>query len=331
MTFSSRSFNHVVYDRGRNSVIKTSRNADKLINEIVWYRALPESLQEYLPKLIRYSTERENPFLEYQYCPYEPLSKQFLDGCHSCERWLSITNTLLDVLHRFKRYTKPFPEALRQKYLYHMVVEKTRLRLGQLRELALFHPLFVHRFEVNGIVCGPLDRYIKLLSPIFHRLFGREPPVFSIIHGDFCFSNILFDPVENRLKLIDPRGEFGSASLYGDIRYDLAKLRHSVNGLYDFIVADRFTLKSEHAVFNYHVDSRQGLVSSGFDVQLCDRGCDLMEIAFLEAVLFLSMVPLHGERTDRQLIMLCHGAHQFEEILHTLENRQTLSTGRGYD
>lgn len=176
MTFSSRSFNHVVYDRGRNSVIKTSRNADKLINEIVWYRALPESLQEYLPKLIRYSTERENPFLEYQYCPYEPLSKQFLDGCHSCERWLSITNTLLDVLHRFKRYTKPFPEALRQKYLYHMVVEKTRLRLGQLRELALFHPLFVHRFEVNGIVCGPLDRYIKLLSPIFHRLFGREPP-----------------------------------------------------------------------------------------------------------------------------------------------------------
>src|SRR5690606_40930853 len=43
----------------------------------------------------------------------------------------------------------------------------------------------------------------------------------SIMHGDFCFSNILFDSRSNRIKLIDPRGinANGEISIYGDQKY----------------------------------------------------------------------------------------------------------------
>ena len=319
MMFISRSFNHVAYNSEHHSVIKTSHETEKLINEINWYRECPNSLQEYLPLLIRYSTRRYTTFLEYQYCPYEPLSKQFLERRYSYERWMSITSQLLDVLQQFTTYMGSHPEALRKKCLYNMLVDKTCDRLGKLRKTDFFYPLFVNNFKVNGVVCGPLDRYVPLLSSAFCRLFDRNSLEFSVIHGDFCFSNILFDPSENRLKLIDPRGEFGLAGIYGDIRYDLAKLRHSVNGLYDFIIADRFTLETERADFRYQFENPPTTVSSGFDDQLCDRGYNLIEIKFIEAVLFLSMVPLHSEKINRQIVMLCQGAYKLEEILQALK------------
>ena len=63
------------------------------------------------------------------------------------------------------------------------------------------------------------------------------------IHGDFCFSNLLYDCKVRLVKMIDPRGEFGVPGVFGDRRYDLAKLAHSYAGGYDFIVADQFSVE----------------------------------------------------------------------------------------
>ena len=68
-----------------------------------------------------------------------------------------------------------------------------------------------------------LERAVASLS--------REGPG-SIMHGDFCLSNILYDLRSRICKLLDPRGSFGASGIYGDPRYDVAKLYHSVYGLY---------------------------------------------------------------------------------------------------
>ena len=52
---------------------------------------------------------------------------------------------------------------------------------------------------------------------------------FSVIHGDPCFTNILIEETYNFMRLIDPRGSFGSFDIYGDSRYDLAKIFHSMD------------------------------------------------------------------------------------------------------
>ena len=66
----------------------------------------------------------------------------------------------------------------------------------------------------------------------------------SFIHGDFCFSNILFKNIGEKtsVKLIDPRGSFGKFLNMGDMYYDLAKLRHSLNGAYEYIIYDKFKI-----------------------------------------------------------------------------------------
>ena len=72
------------------------------------------------------------------------------------------------------------------------------------------------------------------------------------MHGDFCFSNILFDLGHQIVRVIDPRGRFGQKGIYSDPRYDMAKLRHSIGGLYDFIVADLFDVQEQEGEFVVH-------------------------------------------------------------------------------
>ena len=132
---------------------------------------------------------------------------------------------------------------------------------------------------------------------------GARP---SVMHGDFCFSNILYSFRRARVRVIDPRGltETQEPSLFGDLRYDLGKLMHSVSGRYDLIVAGRYA------------GGRVG--AAEFQLQFADEPWrDQLEAAALETTmggvrldseavwaamtsLFLSMAPLHADRPDRQ-------------------------------
>jgi len=139
----------------------------------------------------------------------------------------------------------------------------------------------------------------------------------SVIHGDFCFSNILFDVNNQIIKLIDPRGSFGKKGIYGDPRYDIAKLRHSAYGLYDFILADMFQLEGGDGAFDgrIHANGTPKLVSVEFDRMIEQAGYDLKEIRFIEGLLFVSMVPLHAGYRRRQLMMYLTGVSLLNDVL----------------
>ncbi|MCB0337045.1 MAG: aminoglycoside phosphotransferase family protein, partial [Bdellovibrionales bacterium] len=148
---------------------------------------------------------------------------------------------------------------------------------------------------------------------------------FTVIHGDFCASNILFDPKTRIVKLLDPRGSFGKQSIYGDPRYDLAKLMHSFCGNYDFITSDRFRLLWDQHSIEYTIwDSNyHQVVRSLFQSKLSQTYPEYLEATeTIQALLFTSMIPLHADHFNRQLAMLATGiqllAKQLvkREILH---------------
>ena len=127
----------------------------------------------------------------------------------------------------------------------------------------------------------------------------------TIVHGDYCFSNILFDSSNYIFKLIDPRGRLNKeATIYGDPRYDIAKLRHSVVGLYDFIVHGLFKLNENGTNFEYKIltTNEYGILEEIFDKYLTLNGFNIQEIKFIEGLLFLSMIPLHKDNFDRQKV-----------------------------
>ena len=76
------------------------------------------------------------------------------------------------------------------------------------------------------------------------RLSFRGKKLPSVVHGDFCLSNIFYDFRAENIKLIDPRGldTKNNFTIYGDQRYDLAKLMHSIIGLYDHILANLYRI-----------------------------------------------------------------------------------------
>ena len=115
-----------------------------------------------------------------------------------------------------------------------------------------------------------------------------------MIHGDYCFSNLLYDVNSGVLRLIDPRGSWGNNE-NGDIKYDMAKLRHSISGDYDYIVNDLFSYKINGNEISYQVFDRDenNKVKAHFD-NVISQKFNLEHIKLIEGLLFLSMVPLHS-------------------------------------
>jgi GTP:adenosylcobinamide-phosphate guanylyltransferase/aminoglycoside phosphotransferase len=70
---------------------------------------------------------------------------------------------------------------------------------------------------------------------------------YTVIHGDCTFSNTLVDYL-NQVWFIDPRGTFGGSKIYGDPRYDWAKLYYSAVGNYDKINSKKFSVDRSNGI-----------------------------------------------------------------------------------
>jgi thiamine kinase-like enzyme len=141
------------------------------------------------------------------------------------------------------------------------------------------------------------------------------PEHMCISHGDLCFSNILNDTRSKSLKLIDPRGLDidRKLSIYGDIRYDIAKFFHSVIGCYDLIIAGKYKINNDKIdFFIKDLDVLEGLFSEIF---LNEFNVSKKEILAINVHLFISMLPLHSDRPDRQKAMIANAYRLYEKLL----------------
>jgi len=173
---------------------------------------------------------------------------------------------------------------------------------------------------VNGVGYKSLEYIVEILVSQIPKLL-YDIDTFQIIHGDLCFSNIMVDGNFTFIKLIDPRGKFGAYNLYGDFRYELAKLLHSIDGRYDFIIDDLFELKYDlqHTTISYTIlNSKKSydLYKIFIKVFQDEIGRDLKKIELIEALLFLSMIPLHSESLEHQLLMLGRGIEILDRVFN---------------
>ncbi len=140
----------------------------------------------------------------------------------------------------------------------------------------------------------------------------------GILHGDFCLSNILFDFRRNSIKVVDPRGyvEPGQPCLFGDTRYDIGKLHHSIMGGYDFIIAGYYALdQTAPYALSLEVASAeaQSAIERHFRALICQDDVQRERIAAaISVLLFFSMLPLHAEDPRRQWAFLANGYRLYQ-------------------
>ncbi len=305
----ARSFNHISIDKNRGILRKSSDDKEKFIGEIKWYLKLPNDIEYVRPRIFSYSLSYEKPYVEMEYYSYHTLHELFLYGDLTYEQWRDAFRRIRFICNDFKRYKlrdENIKDALADIYL-----DKTVLRLEKLRDSENFGMFFRRPMTINGKHYRSLDECIQILKKIIpEQLYDVEE--FNIIHGDLCFANIMIDSNFSFIKVIDPRGKFGQYDIYGDFRYELAKLFHSVHGKYDFIIKDLFSIEydAKDASVSFSVAEPQRAFDI-FDVFLTvfkeEIGEDLEKIYLIEALLFLSMIPLHSESLEHQYAMLATG------------------------
>ncbi len=308
-----RHFNALTINPVLNTITKVSENDAKLTDELDWYLAIPDDLKVLTPRIVHH--ERVDGRLRFvqEYYGYPTLAELWVYGDLHADTWVSILKQVLRIHQEFKRYSGDLPPS----DVLTMYADKTWERVEKLRASSAYWASLLERetLVVNGRRLKNLPLLRANIQAAAERLAQTAP--IHILHGDYCFSNILFDLNNQIIRLIDPRGSFGRKGIYGDGRYDIAKLRHSVRGLYDFITADMFDVQETDGIFTtaIYANGTPETVGAAFDHLLINAGYALNDIKLIEGLLFLSMPPLHQDKFARQQMMYMTGIGLLNEVL----------------
>ena len=307
-----RAFNELSINSVLGTVTKRSRHVEKFLDEINYLRLLPPELAVLFPRVIGYSTDWQDPWLTLEYYGYPTLAEVFVFENLDPGIWEQVFIHVRDImLQGFMHHSRPLPSGVLQA----MYLGKTRKRLEEMSAPAELLSLVQHSgpITINGrevpnlpALWGPLEREVNRLA---------ENVQGCVVHGDLCLSNILYDLRSRICKFVDPRGSFGSPGIYGDPRYDVAKLYHSVYGLYDFITNDLFHVSISGTRIDLDIRSRpqHRQIQERFE-KVFFAEFDRREILLITGLLFASMPALHYDAPRRQLAMYVRALQLFGEL-----------------
>jgi len=306
----ARYFNYLQFDDLAKTITKKSENKEKLINEIHWYKKIPNDISKLVPKILD-SNVSGNPHIKLEYVKHPTLSDIWLYSNFSADFWIKIIDDLFDIVNQFNKYHE---DVTIEDYIS-IYLEKTIQRID---ELTQSNDLFKEIFRENFILINGKEfkNWSMLKDEIrikIDDLYEKEDN--CLIHGDLCFSNIFYDSKNKNFKLIDPRGKWGQG-ISGDIKYDIAKIRHSVVGGFDTITNGLYSAtydKKDGVKFDIYQPKNYQLICQKLDSKIKQRW-NLDEVKMIEGLLFISMLPLHKDNLERQLVLYSTGIQRLNEI-----------------
>ena len=294
-------------------VVKGSENRHKIQSEAAWFNDIPAHMRAFTPAylgarapggLTGYATANTH---------LSTLSNLAVFGELQTGTWVKIFDACGAFLEECRAIRPDVPMGVdpniyfgtkTAKRIAHFAASKNGNILNEARRLdGRPLPSIEEILDVTGDIIATIDH-------------GPE----CMIHGDFCFSNIFFDFRSSSIKVIDPRGELpnGTRSIYGLQSYDLAKLAHSVIGGYDLMIAGYMRAKLEGDNLEmesvYSDNPRWQNVTEAFSRSSITQTQDARAIKAMLTHLFLSMLPLHADRPDRQIAMLATAYKSFFDL-----------------
>ena len=184
---------------------------------------------------------------------------------------------------------------------------KTMERLGKIEDLVPFGR--EKRICINGKLCRSVFFHKRELEK---KLESLTCETFHFIHGDCTFSNLMLRE-DGSPVLIDPRGYFGFTELYGDVRYDWAKLYYSIVGNYDQFNLKDFRLEIGKEEISLKIASNhwEDMEEDFFAL----TGADKYEIRLLHAVIWLSLTTYAWQDYDSICGAFYNGLYYLEDLL----------------
>ena len=318
---ASRSYNQIKYYSSKNLLVKSSSDTTRLKAEKQYLNDLPRELKRHFPYVLSQEDDHNDEhsiFMES--IPFSNLAELYLYHEIGLNRWHKIISRIYSVQAEFLELSTPI--SGNSSWLYSQKLNTRWDIFIDNSTLSDSIPWWERCLNINGANYMPLSYYVVELSKALKPL--ESGSLLHLIHGDLCFNNILCDKLHCTIKLIDPRGHetlsHGISNGYGDSRYDLAKLNHSIDGKYDSIVNNLFCLSwhdSNHIDFDIYVPSVKEFLSSMLHELSNHMNISDHEMTLLTTSLFFSMLPLHADNPIRQQALAFNGMMLIEGILST--------------
>lgn len=292
-----RSFNSVKLS-DRNQWVEKSGHQRKIEAEYKWFEGVPKEFSHYLPRVHQdassdsYSTE---------FLTSLPVSDMWLSENNDDAYWLGFVDTLNVLLDDFKsvKSEEQVEEVQNSKSSIYLTKFESRIeKLGQL-------------FESEGLSLDHV-KLQRITTPNTKEIFDNvlnvgkrisKLPYWALMHGDMCFSNLLYERRSKGIKLIDPRGSFGAEGIYGDPLYEILKISQCALGDYDFIAANLYSISiSGHEYTLSHLSYpshrwQKEIFTEILEKRANELGVSLKELRILESGLFFSAAALHKENS----------------------------------
>ena len=256
-------YNELIIDTSNNKIVKrvrldiedeAIRNTanQKLSKEIYFYKCI----QRYnripypfvMPRLYTISSPPDsNPELCIQYFPnHEPITDRF--PYFNKNKTREIVREILDHIKPLHLHS-PCINLSNIEYKTAIKTEITDKLLNRYSSVNwnLIYPEFERINYVNEIPVRPFIEYVNIIQnrifDIIDNISSASQIPFPYIHGDIHLGNILIPKIDRNIKFaaslakyvfIDPRGYFASYDVFGDKRYEYAKLLFGISGYSKF-------------------------------------------------------------------------------------------------
>lgn len=308
--FDARFFNSMISDE--NIVIKKSIDKEKIKKEYTYYHLLPDKAKKWM--VMPYSYKETDEYASYEmerlYMP--DLAIRWVHGAIEKREMENILDKLFFYIttRESKKVNKSdFLNKANELYL-----KKLKERIEKLKK----HPKFsiLNNYIVNGTKYNAIDEIFNEYEELYNYALKKEKKYYEVIgHGDLCFSNILYDNETKMMKFIDPKGALKEEELWTNPYYDIAKLSHSICGLYDFFNCGLYDINiNEELEFDLNIKYNNSKYIELFKNKLEEYGYDYNTIRTYEASLFLSMLPLHMDYPKKVFGFLLNGIRIMNQI-----------------
>jgi len=264
----SRSFNDIKVN-DCTITKSSSKYREKIIKEYNWYNNIPDDIKINTPRIFSSSIYGDSTSYTMEKILAPSLREIYLFLDSTGETWSSIFTEVFSLLEKMNRYGKP-------NDFMDTVVQKT---IGRIKNI---------EFEIDYNLVNDFVKELRVQSKIYRKS--------TLMHGDFCFSNLLYDFKTSRLTMVDPRGE-----IFGDQYYEIAKLYHSIFFDYDFIDTELYIYNNDnYTIYNNGKEDVKNLFKNIIDKYYTKE--EQKYILLLTGSLFISMIPLHNHNKVNQKI-----------------------------
>ena len=314
---------------------------EKLINEINWINALPQNLKANFPNILEYQCGESNTWYLMPFYDLENLREKILSGKFSSEQALYFIDKILHF--SFTNLNHKRSKEVPKDYLFKKYFNRVLQRMEALENITPYNTILkAKHIIINQKIYPNLKELINKLIAFEEESGFFTPKELVMAHGDLHFQNILIDELNDNFILLDPRGD-----AWLDIYYDLGKIWHSCNGLYDFIHTElsemtilkqdndsiefNFTLSDDKELIKTYENIKNAIIKlleTKFAKELNDQNW-LLKTLFAEAMHFASLMHFHLKYDGIENRSVCLYLQSIILCDYLLANLQGIKTHTG--